>query len=137
MQRTAIALRFGVLASLLLLGLLALPYAMFDAASVQVYYSVGPLSPLVVALFAGVAFVALGSAAAGRSDPAVVAGLALVIGLGSLGITLPWALDAAGVAGGLPTSAAFDYHRFAVAAAAGLLTLAGAFASPLGDAKGP
>lgn len=137
MQRTSIALRIGALACVALLCLLALPYALVEASAVQVYYGVGPISPLAVALFAGVALVALGAAAAGRSDPDVVAGLALVVGLGSVGITLSWALGAAGVAGGLPVSATFEYHRWAVVGTSAVLALAGLFASPLGDAKGP
>ncbi|MFB6120630.1 MAG: hypothetical protein ABEJ68_05885 [Halobacteriaceae archaeon] len=137
MQRTTLALRVGALACLALLALLAAPYALFDAATVQVYYGVGPVSPLVVALFAGVAFVALGSAAAGRADTATVAGLALVVGVGAVLITLSWALSAAGVTGGLPTSAAFGYHRWGLVAVSAALALAGLFASPLGDAKGP
>jgi hypothetical protein len=136
-QRTTLARRLGLLAALALLALVALPYALFDAASVGVYYGVGPVSPTLVALFAAVAVVAQGAAAADRTDPSLVAGVTLVLGLGAVAVTLPWALAASGVAGGLPTDAAFDYHRFAVVGAGAALALAGLFASPLGDAKGP
>lgn len=134
--RTAAAT--GAAACLALFGLLALPYLLFGAGEVGVYYGAGPLSPAGVALFAGVALVALASAAAGRTDVPLVAGLAVVVGVAAAAITLPWALAAGSVVGGLPTSAAFDYHRWAVVAAALLLLAAAATLSLSAfDPKGP
>lgn len=128
----------GAAAALALVALLALPYALFGSLAVGVYYGVGPLSPVVAVLFAGVALVALAAAAAGRADVPLVAGVAVVVGVACVAIALPWALAASGVVGGLPTSAAFGYHRWAVLAAAlALLLAAAALARAALDPKGP
>jgi hypothetical protein len=128
----------GVAAALALVGTLALPYAVVDADALGVYYGVGPVNPLAMVLFGGVAAVALAAAAAGRADPHTVAGVGVVVGLASLAIALAWAPAAGPVAGGIPTSAAFDLHRWAVVGAAGALFVSSAlFATRLGDAKGP
>jgi hypothetical protein len=99
--------------------LVTLPYLVVDASAVAVYYDAGPVTPVFVGVLAVVAGVALVSGAQDRSDPATVAGVAVIFALFMAGLSLAWAtaVDPAVVAG-LPVSAWFDYHRWAVVAAA-------------------
>lgn len=119
--------RLGAAAGVALFALVVLPYAVVDSASVSVYYAAGPVGPPVFLTFAGVALVALLSGAAGRSDPAVTAGVAVTLSAVAAALAVAWALAAAGVAGGIATAAAFDYHRWALAGAALALAAASAW----------
>lgn len=121
----AIAERVGLAGALAVLGLVAVPYLVLDAGEVAVYYAQGPVSPLYFTPFAAVAVVALLAAARDRSDPAVVAGVALVVGLGLAALAAAWAVAAGAVVGSLDVDATFDYHRYAVVAAGLLLALGG------------
>lgn len=123
----AVPARIGTLAGVVVLLLVALPYAVTDGSEVSVYYGVGVVGPPLLSLFVAVAAVALLSGAAGRSDPATVAGVALVLGVAVAGFAALWALEAGSVVGGMTTSATFDYHRWALLAAATVLAAAAAW----------
>lgn len=129
MRRDELASAVAAAAALAVVVLVVLPYLLLDAAEVGTYYSVGPLSPAFVAVLAAVAGVALLAASRGRSDPAFVAGLGVVLGLFMTVLAGAWAVAAGGVVGGLTTGAAFEYHRWAVAfASLAVLGAAGWFA---------
>jgi len=103
----------GALACLLVLALVAVPYLVAAPGAVQVYYAVGPVSPLFVGLLAVVAGVALLAGAQRRSDPATTAGVGLALGVFMTAVALLWAVSVpADVLGGLSTTAAMAYHRW-------------------------
>lgn len=119
----------GVVAALVGLVLLLVPYTLADARAVGVYYGdlVGP--PL-AGLFAAVAAIALVSGARRRADPPLAAGVAVVFGALVAGLLVPWALGVSpALVGGMTAVAAFEHHRWALAAAGvWLLLAAGAYA---------
>lgn len=116
--------RIGAAAGITLLVLVVAPYSVAGPGAVGVYYGAGVVGPPMLAVFAGIALIALLSGTTGRSDPALTAGIAVTLTgfVGVLGVG--WALAAAEPAGGLTTNAAVDYHRWAFAAT--LMALFGA-----------
>jgi hypothetical protein len=80
----------GCLAVLLALGA---PYVLVeDASGIGLYYGSGAVNPLLAGLFAAVTFIALAAGREGRSDPAMAAGVALVLGAVVTVIAVAWAL---------------------------------------------
>lgn len=123
------AARVGAALCLVSLGLLALPYAVLDGSEVSVYYGVGPVSPLYLAVLPAVTLVALLGAARGRSDPVTAAGASIAVAGSFVLLVGLWALAAGDVVGSLTVAAAFDRHRWALlVAGAGLLATTGWFA---------
>lgn len=117
MDETRLA-RLGALAALLVVVLAGVPYAVADATEVSVYYGVGVVGPHLLAILAAVTLVALLGGARGRSDPATVAGVAVVFGVVVAGLLVQWALVAGPVVGGMASVGAwFEYHRWAMVAA--------------------
>lgn len=130
---------FGIVSCLLVLGALAVPYTLEDAAIVRLYYGSGVLNPLVAGLLALLSIVVFAAGRQGRTDPALAAGVTLSLGLFIVGVTVAWALTIqfgivgaslsdhrwllSGVALGVPLTAAWYAYSL------GLLTA--------GDAKGP
>lgn len=113
--------RMGALLSLVVLGLLLLPYGLLDASEISVYYGVGPVSPLFLAVLPVVTAVALLGGARGRSDPVTAAGAAVAVS-GVLGVLVGlWMTEAGAVVGGLTVDAVFDRHRFALLTATAIL----------------
>jgi len=110
--------RIGVAAGVAVFVLVVVPYAVVDPGAVGVYYGAGVVGPPALAAFAGVALIALLSGAAGRSDPALTAGIAVTLSAFVAVLGIVWALAAVEPAGGLTTNAVVDYHRWAFAAAA-------------------
>jgi len=103
------------------------PYAVANVSEVGVYYGVGPLSPLLLLAPVGIALIAVFSGAKRRSDPATMAGIALVMGVTTALLTALWALPAGSVVGGMASvSATFAYHRWALLLAACLVAAGGA-----------
>jgi len=87
------ALKAGMVSCLAVIALVSLPYFLASAVAVGVYYDTIPVPvELVDVLLSLVAFIAFGSALRGRSDPATVAGVTVVLGGFLVGITLWWAL---------------------------------------------
>lgn len=113
----------GVTAAAALVVLLVVPYALVDARALGVYYGdlVGP--PL-AGLFAAIAAIALLGAARGRTDPPTAAGVAVVLAVLAVGLLGRWALGVSpALVGSLTELAAFEWHRWALAAA-GVVQLA-------------
>lgn len=122
MDREALAARLGVAGGVVYLVLAALPYLVASGSETRVYYGVGVVGPLLLLVPAGVALIALLSGAYRRSDPATMAGVALVFGLVVLLLSVAWALPAGGVVGGMASvPAAFGYHRWLVVLAGAVL----------------
>lgn len=92
------AARLGVVAAVAVLGLTALPYALTGATGISTYYRVGVASPVFVSLLAVVGAITLISAASGRSDPALAAGIAVTVAAFAVMIAILWALPARDVA---------------------------------------
>ncbi|GKZ13541.1 hypothetical protein HAL_14220 [Haladaptatus sp. T7] len=87
------ALKAGMVSCLVVVALVSLPYFVAPATAVSVYYDTIPVPvELLDVLLSLVAFIAFGSALRGRSDPATVAGVTLVLGGFLAGITLWWAV---------------------------------------------
>lgn len=126
MDDTRRAAAVGVGSAVAVAALVAVPYALADARAVDVYYGGSLVGPPLVGLFAGVAAIALLAGARGRTDPAVAAGVAVVLGLLAAGLLVPWAFGVSpALVGGMTTVAAFRWHRWALAAT-GLGLLGGA-----------
>ena len=124
-----IAAAAGILFAAAVAVLVGATYALLDPTAVGPYFAAGPASPLLLALFALVAIVVLAAGATDRSDPPLMAGAAVVLGLFSAGLAWWWALSVSpSLVGGLTSAASFEYHRWAVAlAATGLLVAAAAY----------
>jgi len=87
------ALKAGMVSCLAVIALVSLPYLLAPAVAVGVYCDTIPVAvELIDVLLSLVAFIAFGSALRGRSDPATVAGVTVVLGGFLVGITLWWAL---------------------------------------------
>ncbi|GAA0201777.1 DUF7548 family protein [Haladaptatus pallidirubidus] len=88
-----LAPKVGIVSCLVVLLLLSLPYFLAPATAVGAYYGTIPVPVhLLDTFFALVAIIAFGSGLKNRSDPATVAGVALVLGAFMAVITLWWAV---------------------------------------------
>lgn len=117
-SRTALV---GALAAVAVVVLTLVPIGLLTSSELSVYYGVGPVSPVVVAIFAGVACITLLAVAYDRTDPATTLGVALVLGIAVTGLLLWWAIETSSVVGGLTVAATFDYHRWAMVAIAAII----------------
>jgi hypothetical protein len=124
MDRTKAAPTLGIVGCLLVLAVLVWPYLQETAASVSAYYGSGLVTPLAAGLLAFVSIIVFAAGREERSDPALVAGAALVFGLFVLVIAVSFAFTArVDVLGG--SSALLTYQRWALAAAS-VVPVAGA-----------
>lgn len=81
MEGRRLAPLVGIVGSVALLVLLALPSLLITTPGAVASYYTAPLDPLFAGLFALVAVIVLAAGREERSDPAVAAGAALVLGL--------------------------------------------------------
>ena len=127
MEPDRLAAAVGVLAAVAVAVVVAATYALLDPTAVGPYFAPGPVGPPVLALFALVSVVVLAAGAEERSDPALMAGAAVVLGLFSTVLAWWWALSVSpSLVGSLTDFAGFAYHRWAIAAATTLLLAAAA-----------
>ncbi|MFB6353699.1 MAG: hypothetical protein ABEJ92_06395 [Halobacteriales archaeon] len=118
MVRGAYAARVGVVAAAAVVLLVILPFGVADPGAVGVYYGGDLAGPPLAGLFAAVAAIALAAGVRGRTDPPLAAGVAVVLGVLVAGLVIPWAAAvSSSLVGGMTTVAAFEYHRWALAAA--------------------
>lgn len=82
----------GIVASLLVIGALVVPYALERSAIVGLYYDSGAVNPLVTGLLAVVAVVVFAAGRQGRTDPGLAAGVTLTLGIFVVLATVAWAL---------------------------------------------
>ena len=116
MESTRLAPTAGIVASLLVLVVLAAPYVLVDAGrAVATYYASGDVNPLVVGLFALVAAMVFAAGREERSSPDLVAGAALVLGGFMVVISILWAVTVpASLVQQLSTATVLQYHRGAL-----------------------
>lgn len=126
MEDTRLAPTAGIVACALVLVALALPYAVASASAVGAYYAAAALSPLATALFALAGVIVFAAGRERRSDPALAAGAALVLGVFAVGVSLVWALSVRPDALG-SNLALFSYHRWLVVGASLTVPVAGAW----------
>lgn len=112
-SRTAV---LGAVAAVTAIVLTLVPIGVLSPSELSVYYGVGPVSPFVVAMFAGVAGITLLAVAYDRTDPATTTGVSLVLGVAVTVLFAWWAVAADGVVGGLAVAATFEYHRWTLVA---------------------
>lgn len=101
MTRERLPVALGVVAAVAVIVLTAIPYTLTGSTGISAYYRVGIASPVFVSLLAVVGAITLLSAAKGRADPPLAAGIAVTLAVFSLVIALTWALPARDVALGL------------------------------------
>lgn len=132
MDRRKAAPTLGIAGCLLVLAVLVWPYLQETASSVSTYYGSGAVTPLAAGLLAFVSVIVFAAGREERSDPALVAGAALVFSLFVFVIAVSFAFTArVDVIGG--TDALLTYQRWALAAAAVVpLVGAGWYARALG-----
>lgn len=125
-ERTAAGL--GALACLLTAAAVAAPYVLLEPdqlSTVDAYYAVGVVTPLAPGLLGLIGAIVFASGRERRSDPDLVAGITLAIGMFSFVVALQWAL--AFQPSLLPSTQALAFmttHRWTVPAAALLETVA-------------
>jgi hypothetical protein len=128
----------GIVASLLVVVLLAVPYGVVDGEAVANYYGAGVLSPWVGGLLALVAVVVFAAGREDRTDPETAAGFGLGLGLAALTVFALWAVTVPAeiplqlttdepLVGPLTTGTVVEYHRWVTAGAALLVPAAGAW----------
>lgn len=121
--------RLAVSLCVVVIALLAVPYVILDSGELSVYYGVGPVSPLYLAVLPAVMAVAVSGALRRRTDPATAAGASLAIAALLTIFVLMWAAEVDAVIGGLTVNASFEYHPWALSAVSVALLLAvGGFA---------
>lgn len=125
MAREQLSVAVAGIATLALVALTALPYALFSPSSVSVYYAVGILGPHWIALFVVIAMLTLVAGTKDRTDPAQAAGIAVTGALFAVFLAITWALPARPVAAGFDIDPVFGLHPPLVAASTVVL-LAGA-----------
>lgn len=94
MDEAQLAPTVGIVGCVAVLAVLLWPYLGASAAAVSTYYATGPVTPLAAGLFALVGVIVFAAGREERSDPALAAGVALVLGLFVFAICLSWALTA-------------------------------------------
>lgn len=128
MEAVRLAPTVGIVACLAVLAGLAAPYLLVsDPGAVGTYYGIGPFNPLFAGLFALVGLVVFAAGRQDRTDPALAAGAALVLGLFGAAMTVAWAASVPGaLVFQLGENTLVEYHRavlvvvtLAVPAAAG------------------
>lgn len=82
----------GIVACLLVLVGLAVPFVLASGSEVSLYYDSGALNPLIAGLFVVVAIVVFAAAREGRTDPALGAGVALTFGVFTVMVVVAWSL---------------------------------------------
>lgn len=128
MRTAAVGSYVGVVASLTVLVALAAPYALISepGTGLGLYYGAGPTGAGAVAFLAALSVVVLLAGTRGSADPGTAAGIALVLGLAALAVTVAWATAVdQGVVFSFP-AAWMGWHRWAVVALVAVVPLGAA-----------
>lgn len=137
MDLTRRAPQLGIVACLVVLAAVIAPYVVLPenaSTGLALYYDAGVFSPRVIGVFAVVAAVVLGAGLGDRSDPAMVAGAGLVIGLFMTIMAVAWIVSIpADAPRGITTQDWLAYHRWVVLASSACVAVAaGLYARDLG-----
>lgn len=116
----------GAVSCLLAVFAVVAPYVAVpdaEAGVVGQYYGIGLVSPLAIGVLALVGVIAFAAGLKGRTDPTLVAGLMVGVGVLSLLVSLQWMLAVPATVGQSAATADFlGTHRWSIPAAAGLIT---------------
>ena len=135
MESRRLAPTLGIAASLVVVGLLLVPYAVVDGGDAGSYYGAGALSPWVGGLLALVAVVVFAAGREERTAPETAAGVGVGLGLAVTVVLGVWAVTVPGevplqlttaepLVGPLTTGVVVEYHRWLLAATGALLPAA-------------
>ena len=138
MEDRRLAPTVGIVASLLVAVLLAVPYGVVDGEAVANYYGAGVLSPWVGGLLALVEVVVFAAGREDRTDPETAAGFGLGLGVATVAVFALWAVTVPAevplqlttdepLVGPLTTGTVVEYHRWVTAGAALFVPAAGAW----------
>lgn len=117
MDQTKVAPTVGIAGCLLVLAAVVWPYLLESASSVSTYYGSGAVTPLAAGLLAFVSVIVFAAGREERSDPATVAGAAIVFSLFIAVIAVIFAFTArVDVLGG--SAASLSSQRWVLAAVA-------------------
>ena len=116
MERTRFVPSVGIVACLAVVFGLAVPYGLVNEPSaVGTYYVRGAFNPLFAGLFALVGALAFAAGREERSDPALMAGVTLVVGLFVVLLVAAWAVSVPrDLVLSLTRNALLEYHRYAM-----------------------
>ena len=123
MEDRRLAPTVGIVASLLVVVLLVVPYGLVDGEAVANYYGAGVLSPWVGGLLALVAVVVFAAGREDRTDPETAAGFGLGLGVAAVAVVALWAATVPAevplqlttdepLVGPLSTGTVVEYHRW-------------------------
>ncbi|WP_224269552.1 DUF7548 family protein [Haloprofundus salinisoli] len=123
----------GTVVSLVLLVVVAVPYLVVTnpAAPLSAYYAAGSVGANSVGFLSVIAAVAFLSGTRGNAEPDLVAGIAVVLGLAMVVLSLLWAttIDSTLLFSFPPEAAWIQYHRWAVVALSAVVAVvAGVYA---------
>lgn len=125
MDREVLAPALGIATCVAVLVLAAVPYGLAGPTAVRVYYDAGIAGPPLVSLFAVIVVIVFLAGLRGRSDPALVAGVGLVLGAFMAVLSVSWAASVSpSIVGGFTDVASFRYHRWLLAVAAVIVPIA-------------
>jgi hypothetical protein len=131
MKQTRVAPLVGIVGSLVVAVLLAVPYGLVresPGTSVATYYGTGAVNPLFAGILALVLVIVLAAGREGRTDPVLAAGVGLSFGLFLVGLTVLWAVTVPrDIVVGMDAPTIITYHRWAMAAVAAIVPLASAW----------
>ena len=136
MEGRRIAPTLGVLASLAVVALLVLPYAILGPGEIGAYYGAGAVSPWLGGILAPLAVVVYAAGREERTAPATAAGVGLGLGLALALVAVLWAVTVPSevplqlttdrtVFGALSTADILESHRWVLAVAAAAVPASG------------
>lgn len=109
----------GLIACVLVVLGVGLPYLVLDSGAVGTYYGAGVITPLAAGLLAAVGAIVFAAGREGRSDPGITAGAGLTLGVFVAVVVMLWALTVPrSVVTQLSTSVLVGYHRIVLAVVA-------------------
>lgn len=128
MDSRRVAPTLGLVASVAVVALLAVPYLVVDdSAAVSTYYGSGAITPWAAGLMALIAVVVFAAGREERTHPETAAGAGLVFGAVTGIVSLVWAItvpvevplqitETEPIVGPLTTAVVIEYHRWVLAA---------------------
>lgn len=136
MESRRLAPTLGVLASLAVVALLGVPYAILEPGEVGTYYGAGAVTPWLGGVLAPLAVVVYAAGREERTAPATAAGVGLGLGLALALVAVLWAVTVPsevplqlttdeGLLGPVSTADVLESHRWVLAVAAAAVPASG------------
>jgi uncharacterized membrane protein len=128
--------QLGIVASLLVVVVLVVPYFVADSAAVSSYYASGTPTPWAAGLMSLAGIIVFAAGLKDRTDPETAAGAGVGLGFVVFLITAVWAATVPAevplqlatddpLVGPLTTGLVLEYHRWTLAVVAALVPIAG------------